>query len=108
MVEIVRYFTYATALFFAGAWTFGLLSRPEYRMKSTVAAVFYWWVFIIAAFLGGFSPFHLWWLMPGALILMAGFQGAMMRQFRPFSASSLVGAGMIPLGLCFALAWYAS
>jgi hypothetical protein len=87
VITIFRLLTFAAGIFFAGAWTFGLLTRPEYRMKSTIAAVFYWWVFIVAAFFGAFSAFHLWWLMPLVLLLMAGLQGSMMRQFRPFSAS---------------------
>jgi hypothetical protein len=108
MVEIARYFTYAAALFFAGSWTFGVLTRPEFRLKSTVSAIVYWWLFILAAFLGWYSPFHLWWLMPATLIVMTGISGAMMRQFKPYSTSSLIGAAMIPLGLCAALAWFAS
>jgi hypothetical protein len=63
------YLAWAVALFFAGSWAFGLVIRPDYRLKSTVATVLFWWIEIATLFVSGVSVFHLLWLMPISLLL---------------------------------------
>ena len=66
MIHIVLW---AIALFFAASWTFGLIVRPDYRLKNTVVTVAYWWLEISIVYFAGLHPAHLLWLMPLALIV---------------------------------------
>ena len=63
------YIVWGLVLFFAGSWTFGLVARPDFRLKSTIVTLIYWWGFIGLVFLSGLSVYHLLWLMPLALII---------------------------------------
>ncbi len=67
----MRTVLWIAALFFAGSWTFGLLVRPDYRLKSTVVTVAYWWVAIAIVFLAELHPAQLLWLMPLVLVIPA-------------------------------------
>ncbi len=62
-MEIMDIIILVVALFFAGSWTFGLLSTPN-TAPSTKVIVLYWWIEILIAFLDGYSALHLLWLMP--------------------------------------------
>ena len=62
-MEIMDIIILVVALFFAGSWTFGLLSTPN-TTPPTKVTVLYWWIEILIAFLDGYSALHLLWLMP--------------------------------------------
>jgi len=61
---VLKYFVWAAAFFFAGSWTFGLVHRPDFRLKSTICTLVFWWAEIGLALAGAYSHFHLLWLMP--------------------------------------------
>ncbi len=65
----MSYIVWGLVLFFAGSWTFGLVVRPDFRLKSTIVTLIYWWAFIGLVFLSDLSVYHLLWLMPLALII---------------------------------------
>lgn len=69
MLTIATYATWAAALFFAGAWTFGLVAAPQQRLASTILTVMLWWVGIAVSAAGALSVFHLLWMFPAALVL---------------------------------------
>jgi hypothetical protein len=58
------YIAWGLILFFAGSWAFGLILRPDFRVKSTIAALIYWWIFIGLVILSDLNVYHLLWLMP--------------------------------------------
>lgn len=66
-MDILRWLIYGVALFFAIGWTYALVRRPDFRLKSSLVTVPYWWVGIGLAFTEVMSPFHLLWFMPIAL-----------------------------------------
>ena len=65
----MSYITWGLVLFFAGSWTIGLIVRPDFRIKSTIVTLIYWWAIIGLVFLSSISVFHLLWLMPLALVI---------------------------------------
>lgn len=65
----MSYIVWGLVLFFAGSWTFGFIIRPDFRLKSTMVTLIYWWTFIGLVFLLDLSVYHLLWLMPLALII---------------------------------------
>ncbi len=67
-MEIMDIIILVVALFFAGSWTFGLLSTPN-TAPSTKVTVLYWWIEILIAFLDGYSALHLLWLMPISVVI---------------------------------------
>jgi hypothetical protein len=66
------YITWGAALFFAVTWTAGLMLRPDFRLKSTIATITLWWLWIALAALRVISVFHLLWLMPLSLLVPTG------------------------------------
>src|SRR5262245_3537688 len=86
MMTIFSYVVWGAAFFFAGSWTFGLAVRPDFRLKSTIASLIFWWLEIALAIFGLFSHFHLLWLMPLSILL----PGAVMQtEIRTSLASSV-------------------
>ena len=67
----MSYIVWGLVLFFAGSWTFGLIVRPDFRLKPTVVTLIYWWGFIGLVFLSDISVYHLLWLMPLSLFIPA-------------------------------------
>jgi len=65
----MEYFVWGLAMFFAASWTFGLIMRPDFRLKSTIVTIAYWWLIIGLAILASISVYHLFWLMPVALLV---------------------------------------
>lgn len=65
----MTYITWGVVLFFACSWTFGLIVRPDFRLKSTIVTLVYWWTTIGLVALSSTSVFHLLWLMPLALFV---------------------------------------
>ena len=65
----MSYIVWGLVLFFAGSWTFGLIVRPDFRLKSTIVTLIYWWAFIALVFILGISVYHLLWLMLLALFI---------------------------------------
>ena len=65
----MAYLAWAVVLFFAGSWTFGLIVRPDLRLKSTIVTLIYWWAAIGLVAFTSISVYHLLWLMPLALIV---------------------------------------
>ena len=59
----------AIALFFAGSWTLAVAFRRDFRLKSTLVTMPFWWAFIACAFTGIINALHLLWLMPLALFV---------------------------------------
>jgi hypothetical protein len=43
-MDVLWYVAWALALFFAASWAFGIIVRPDYSLKSTVATVIFWWI----------------------------------------------------------------
>jgi hypothetical protein len=68
----LTYITWGAVLFFAVTWTAGLLLRPDFRLKSTVATIILWWLWIALAACRVISVFHLVWLMPLSLLVPTG------------------------------------
>jgi hypothetical protein len=68
-MNILTYIIWAAALFFAVTWTAGLVLRPDFRLKSTIATVILWWIWVAAAACHLYSVFHLVWLMPASVFL---------------------------------------
>lgn len=85
----MAYIAWALVLFFAGSWTFGFISRPDFRIKSTLVTLIYWWLAIVLVMVINISVYHLFWLMPLALIFPAVFMQA------EISATSRSGLGSI-------------
>jgi hypothetical protein len=83
---------WALSLVFAASWTFGLIIRPDYRLKSTVATVLFWWTRIATVFISELPVFHLLWLMPLSLLIPAIIMSGNLRT--PFVAI-LVWTGLI-------------
>lgn len=77
------YVLWAVVLFFACAWTFGLLFNPSMRLRSTIVTVVYWWICIGLAAASQFSPWHLLWLMLLSLVVPMFFMmaGSVVRIF---------------------------
>ena len=71
------YVAWGVVLFFAISWTIGLLFRPETRFLSTVAAVIHWWIMIGVTAFSATKVWHLFWLMPLALIVCMVAMGAL-------------------------------
>jgi hypothetical protein len=65
----MAYVAWGLVIFFAASWTFGLIVRPDFRLKSTMVTLIYWWPTIGLIALSSISVYHLFWLMPLALII---------------------------------------
>ena len=55
--------------FFAGGWTFGVITQKQYATRGNIMIVIWWWICIAAIIFLKLSPFFLFCLMPAALIL---------------------------------------
>ncbi|WP_460135944.1 hypothetical protein [Pseudomonas sp. S1_E04] len=78
----MRYAAWTVVLFFAVSWTFGLLVAPQHRVKSTVVALTHWWISIAIVVFIGLSVYHLFWLMPLALVVSMVALNIELRKFR--------------------------
>lgn len=63
------YALWVVVFFFSASWTLGLVINPSMRIKSTIVTIVYWWSSIGFALASLFSPWHLLWVMPLALIV---------------------------------------
>lgn len=94
-MQFLKIATWAAALFFAAAWSFGLAVDARQRIKSTVVTVGLWWVLIGFPALGAFSVFNLFWLMPLALAVPAAIQGGHLKRTLTHPSLGYIAAGSI-------------
>jgi len=107
-VQVLTYVAWGAAFFFAGSWTFGLLVRPDYRLKSTVASLLLWWLEIGLALLGFYSPLHLFWLMPISLFLPNAYMQAEIRSRLESHLSTILLKSSVIIGPVLGLLIYFS
>lgn len=62
---------YVVAAFFAASWAFGLVISARNRTGGNIATVLLWWMLLTSSWLAPFSPLHLLWAFPLALVLPA-------------------------------------
>jgi len=86
---------WVVALFFAGAWSFGLIVDPRKRIKATVVTVGLWWILMVFPALGAFNVLHLLWLMPLALIVPGGIQAGHVQRRLAHPSLSYVAVGSV-------------
>ena len=55
--------------FFAGGWTFGVITQKQYATRGNIMIVTWWWICIASIIFLKLSPSFLFGLMPAALIL---------------------------------------
>lgn len=84
----LSYATAAVAIFFAGSWTLGVLTNPEYRLKATVAGLVCWWVLLSASYGAAFHILHLWWLFPASMFLAQTVMQTDMMDIRSMGSAS--------------------
>ena len=101
---MIRIVLWVIAIFFAASWLFGLIVRPDYRMKSTVVTVAYWWLEIAIVYFAGLHPAHLLWLMPLALIVPAVTMTSMLHR----SVGTIFAVSSVVIGPSLALLLYFS
>ena len=76
------YVLIAIAAFFAISWTLGVVTRPDYRLKSTLVTLMFWWLSLLISVFDGMSAFHLIWFFPIALIIPSLVMLALLRNLR--------------------------
>ena len=90
------YLVWAAAFFFAVSWTFVLLAKPHHRVKSTVVTVIYWWIGIGLCLAGLFSPWHLLWVMPLAVVVpMIAMYMELASTFSPTAPSIFIKTALV-------------
>ena len=114
-MELIRWVIVAVAIFFAGGWLFGLVVRREFRLRSTIVAVVYWWIGIGLAVANAISVFHLLWFMPLVLIvtmviwkfgLSLSFRSELLDSNFGFSVPQLFVLAGVPCVAALAIAAY--
>ncbi len=61
----------AVAVFFAGAWAFGLAFSSRNRTGGNILTVILWWVALALVLVGSVASLHLLWVFPVALVVPA-------------------------------------
>lgn len=105
---VLKYIAWGLAFFFAGTWAIGILHKPEFRLKSNIVTVLFWWIEIGLAGLGFYSVLHLFWIMPLSLV-MPGFFERMEVGTRLYARTeSIFVKSLIPLGVAVGVLIYLS
>ena len=107
-MAILKYITWGVALFFAGTWTIGLFHRPDFRLKSNIVTVLFWWIEIGLVVLGFYSVLHLFWIMPLSVVIPGYFERMEFGTRLYASAGSVFTKSSIPLGIAICILIYLS
>jgi hypothetical protein len=97
-VEILKYIAWGLALFFAATWTIGILHKPEFRHKSFIVTILFWWLGIGLAMLGFYNVLYLFWLMPLSIFVPSFLERIQRQKQMDAGVFSLYS---VPFGIVF-------